>query len=1471
MTTSASSLPDAIPHALRDNNLVVCLGPQIQQDANLPSLEALARYFVENVQLDCGTRQKVLYALKDHRLGIAFQILAQEIGQDRFRRAVSDQLSGDYNIPPELLALAEIRDCLRAVFTTSLVDSLFAKAFEGSWPSLDKPRLFYAQKRHLIFHLRGTVGCHRTWVLTEDQERREFAPHSLRGRLFGAIYSSHRLLLMGFPRDCPDLKLILRMLPEVSPSCPPEHFIAISECDRHDRRMLAGRGFRALGLPPLDLLRHLGSSLAPVARVATTVQCPYPGLESFTETDARLFFGRRVEISEAAALLGVFSDGEHRNWLAVEGPSGIGKSSFVSAGVVPALLKGFGSATQGGWLMARMRPGEHPLKNLARCTLGALRPSAHQEQDVSDLAQRLEDDPSALSTTISNSCAPDCAFLLVIDQLEEATTFSKTGERPLFASAIAETLDNDQFYLVTVMRTDLLPLFQEQLSPLADIANQRAQRYILPSISRVGLREAIVSPAESVSVRVKPDLIETILKQADQWRLGAGEPVHDAATSPSALPLVAYILRALWNAGAARDGNITIEEYRQLGGIEGALANSAELLFKSFDEQQKSSIKALFLGLTRVDTGHGTTRRTLRRNTAVDILGGGQEAERLLLRLSGRDGSGSSSTIRLVTIRWEGTVGLVDLVHESLLRAWPRCQQWIRENRVALEKEHALEQRQKQYSKDPEPELPDGGELRRLLEVPLHSQGTVIRAFQDKLIEQANRENRASLFRRFSAVSLLAMVAATFLVTTLLLSKKNNDLNMALDMQEWDFASALARESENAAVFEHALRPEDPQRTAPGDLARDANHRASRYRAYRAALEMARAAGPLRTLRGPGNNSEAPVVAFSVEALITASDRRVCFWNATNGDWIRCDDYKYPISELLTSVSGETFALVKEGHRTVLLDLQSKRVVVLCSGCEVRDIAISPDGTSIAFLADEGVRRLILDFIGSSRNTLLKKTKEAVAVAFTPDGSIAFADKHGSAWNILDKSSDQRGWEKLCDFGTDSRIHTMKFSEDSKFLAVAGTGPDVSVCSIGSATRVSRLTGHTGMVCDIAFSPSSPHLASSSWDENVILWAAEGEEWRRVAKFEQHEKGVVDLDFAKPSSNESEKTIFASAGRDNVTMLWQIVEGGKRSLSQPGTVITSDSKVAFGRGGRVVTIDPKGCIQEWSVDELELAESGGEECSLDGDLFTISADGNHVASFSSKNGLVVKDLVTHESHSVNHLPSEKFEALALSDIGGTLAANSPEGNISVWRAPYTEEPIRHALNNDVTPSEIATDGQGRLLVYGSLFLYDLQPSGGVQVPAKDQTFEAAVRSPWAPSMIAYGGSDDRVYISSATGEKAQPISDDHTSDITAVAFSSKNLMATASKDNTIIIWRWEESRGAFENLGELILSGSDPIRVAFSAEGDYLLAVDSEWVMRVWPMPDRAREMVVARRDELRSKGESYAGGDILKLPRSLR
>ena len=102
---------------------------------------------------------------------------------------------------------------------------------------------------------------------------------------------------------------------------------------------------------------------------------PYRGLAAFEQADADDFFGRDRATAEMVAVL------EQQPLLLVVGPSGIGKSSAVKAGLLPALARGAAAGSE-SWLVAEMVPGRSPLGSPRR------RVGAHRDRRASRCRRR---------------------------------------------------------------------------------------------------------------------------------------------------------------------------------------------------------------------------------------------------------------------------------------------------------------------------------------------------------------------------------------------------------------------------------------------------------------------------------------------------------------------------------------------------------------------------------------------------------------------------------------------------------------------------------------------------------------------------------------------------------------------------------------------------------------------------------------------------------------------------------------------------------------------------------------------------------------------------------------------------------------------------------------------------------------------------------------------------------------------------
>ena len=257
-----------------------------------------------------------------------------------------------------------------------------------------------------------------------------------------------------------------------------------------------------------------------------------------------------------------------------------------------------------------------------------------------------------LTTPGTRPALPDAgspADLLVIDQFEEV--FTQCDDATRRAAYIDAVLAFNGCVVIGV-RAD----FYGQLSSHPGLARAvTEQQMLLGSMNEDDLRRAITEPARLAGLKLEPGLVDVI--------------VRDVAGAPGALPLLSHALRATWEL---RDGRtMTFEGYRASGGVESAIAQTADHVVDTTPESRQWLLRSLFLRLTEFGEGAEETRR---RVDIADLVPGDAQRGEIDAILE------SLADARLVTLG-EGTA---EVAHEALIREWPRLREWLDEDREGL-------------------------------------------------------------------------------------------------------------------------------------------------------------------------------------------------------------------------------------------------------------------------------------------------------------------------------------------------------------------------------------------------------------------------------------------------------------------------------------------------------------------------------------------------------------------------------------------------------------------------------------------------------------------------------------------------------------------------------------------------------------------------------------------------------------------
>ena len=117
------------------------------------------------------------------------------------------------------------------------------------------------------------------------------------------------------------------------------------------------------------------------------------------------------------------------------------------------------------------------------------------------------------------------------------------------------------------------------------------------------LERAIVRPAQRVGVTMEAELVAAIVK--------------DVGEQPGTLPLLQYAMTELFDRRVGK--LLTLEAYRESGGVLGALARRADEIYEGLNEEEREVARQLFLRLVTLGEGVEDTRRRV-RTSELDAL-----------------------------------------------------------------------------------------------------------------------------------------------------------------------------------------------------------------------------------------------------------------------------------------------------------------------------------------------------------------------------------------------------------------------------------------------------------------------------------------------------------------------------------------------------------------------------------------------------------------------------------------------------------------------------------------------------------------------------------------------------------------------------------------------------------------------------------------------------------------------------------
>ena len=697
---------------------------------------------------------------------------------------------------------------------------------------------------------------------------------------------------------------------------------------------------------------------------------------------------------------------------------------------------------------------------------------------------------------------PSGGLVVVVDQFEEIfTACGDETERQWFVDAL-DRLARPTGGAVVVLgvRADFYAACTAHPQLRAAL---RAGPVLLEPMTEDELKDAIRRPADSVGLDVEEGLVEVLLTDLG----AAGGPAGPRTTGR--LPLLAHALRATWQQ---RHGHtLTVDGYRVTGGIQGAIATTANRLYDALPPPCQEAARWVFLRLVIVGRDADDSRRRVRQDELLRHAPDPEAAERVL---------DDFTRGRLLTREQDTVV----MTHEVLIRAWPRLRDWIEHDRGGNLVRQDLEEAAEGWEQAGREAaaLYRGNRLETALAWAETHDPELSGAARAFLIAARHHQRRGQRLRR-AAVATITALAVVASLTAVFAFRQESHAQAAA-------AQALRARDQavNAAVTSASVQ------LAPTDPSLSAQLALTSYRmdpTPEAASRLISTENTPLDTRLPGPRGAVYTVAYSPDGHTLAAgnvdQNLVRLWDVSDpgrpvplGRPVPVDRSVNSILSLAFSPDGRVLAvgghtihnsdfgsggfvdlwsLTSPSHPVLLSQPKSPTIQDWDAATSIESLAFSPDGRTLAagwyagFVSLWDVSRP--DDVPPAGAPLDLDCPDVFSssIAFSPTGhtlAAACDDDAGTIglWNTTDPAHPRH----RASLKAGDNVNSLAFSADSRTLAAGAGDSKVHLWKIADPGRPAPLgkplTGPAQPVMSVAFSPDGHTLAAGSADHTIHLW-----------------------------------------------------------------------------------------------------------------------------------------------------------------------------------------------------------------------------------------------------------------------------------------------------------------------------------------------------------------------------------------------
>ncbi|MBI4578742.1 MAG: serine/threonine protein kinase [Planctomycetes bacterium] len=502
------------------------------------------------------------------------------------------------------------------------------------------------------------------------------------------------------------------------------------------------------------------------------------------------------------------------------------------------------------------------------------------------------------------------------------------------------------------------------------------------------------------------------------------------------------------------------------------------------------------------------------------------------------------------------------------------------------------------------------------------------------------------------------------------------------------------------------------------------------------------------------------------------------------------------------AVAGEWPRLISGGADGVIKLWNAERAeevgsIAVSGRCQ--KMCVSPDGQRCAIWDPEG-KVAVYETAGGKRVCPVEHDGVIQQMRFSPNSKLLAI---GNA----------NGWLELCDAVSGARltrlgphgasVSTVAFSPDGSLIATGSSDQMVRIWSIQERRELHLLRGHQADVTALAWSPDATTLASSAENGSLILWNAGSGMMERTIltrRLPQHSL-AYSPDGGLLAGADSDQTVFVWDMRTGLPQSWLRLE--ETNLSH--LVFSADARWLAGAGDDFA-------VRVWGLDRTPSALSiqAHQRASR---TVAFGPDGR-LASGGNEGIVTMWDVASRRLLLTLAGHTDKVRSLAFSPDGAWLVTGSIDKSIGIWDT-HTGLKRKVLRGHKDCVLAVAVSRDGRLIASGGsdeLLPRDVPPAGGA-ADYLDKDRDNSVRI-WDA-----GAGTERMCLRG------------HRSGVVTVAFSPDGWrVASGSHDKTVVVWDLATRRPI-----SIFAGHRDTVRrVLFSPDGKSVLSASDDCTVQTW-------------------------------------